>query len=245
MGGDPMVEEATASLGKVTAASHNDGVLKPMRQASKVQKVASYVKLDREVIIDGENPSKMYLYHHDPEADTGKRPNENFMGTQSVPEAIMGDEVFNDSKKDWANSLDKFFNSGKDLDLFAQREVISEGENERDFLVELEERKGKRRKEKTKKFGSLLEIQNKSITVSERRKRDKALKRKKWSKHCMEESELSGKSLSNSDINSRVSILVKEAKQVLKLGKKIGVNFAGDENEVVKDLVELEMNERL
>ncbi|KAL4376054.1 hypothetical protein GQ457_02G031900 [Hibiscus cannabinus] len=119
-------EEATASLGKVTTAGHNDGVLKPMRQASKVQKVASYVKLDHEVIIDGESPSKMYLYHHDPEADTGKGPNENVMDTQAGPEAVIGDEVFNDSKNDWANSLDKFFNSGKDLNSFAKREFMME-----------------------------------------------------------------------------------------------------------------------
>ncbi|KAK8617516.1 hypothetical protein V6N13_080428 [Hibiscus sabdariffa] len=38
MGGVPMIEEASTFLGKVIAAGHTDGVLKPMRQASKVLK---------------------------------------------------------------------------------------------------------------------------------------------------------------------------------------------------------------
>ncbi|KAL4387841.1 hypothetical protein GQ457_09G016630 [Hibiscus cannabinus] len=54
--------------------------------------------------------------------------------------------------------------------------------------------------------------------------------------------ELSGKSLSDSDIKSRVSILVKEAKQVLNLGKKIGITIVGDENEAIKELVSLELD---
>ncbi|KAL4291680.1 hypothetical protein GQ457_14G004930 [Hibiscus cannabinus] len=111
-----------------------------------------------------------------------------------------------------------------------------------DLFVMLED--GERRKKKAKRFGSLLEIQNKSLTDSERRKRDRALKRRKWSKHLLEESELSGKSLSDSDINNRISKMVSEAKQVLKLGKKIGCNIVGDEDEFINDLVDLELNVR-
>ncbi|KAK8595334.1 hypothetical protein V6N13_016709 [Hibiscus sabdariffa] len=104
-------------------------------------------------------------------------------------------------------------------------------------------RKGKRAKKKSKKFGSLLEIQNSKISDSERRKRDRALKRRKWNKLHLEESELSGKSLFDSDISNRVSKLVKEAKHVLRVGKKIGFNIEGEENDIINDIVELELKE--
>ncbi|KAL4297267.1 hypothetical protein GQ457_12G031290 [Hibiscus cannabinus] len=105
-----------------------------------------------------------------------------------------------------------------------------------------EVQEGRRRGKKDRKFGSLLELQNRSISISERRKRDKMLRSRKLSKQLMEETELSGKSLSDSDIKSRCSILIKEAREVLKLGKKIGVEIVGDENEVVQELVSLEIN---
>ncbi|KAL4377115.1 hypothetical protein GQ457_02G032860 [Hibiscus cannabinus] len=89
---------------------------------------------------------------------------------------------------------------------------------------------------RAKKYGSLLDIQNKSISDKERRRRDKALKKRSWCKENLDRTELSGKSLSDTDINNRVSKIINEAKQVLKLGKKIGVNFLGEENDVINDL---------
>ncbi|KAK8607831.1 hypothetical protein V6N13_023281 [Hibiscus sabdariffa] len=118
----------------------------------------------------------------------------------------------------WANMLDETLNSGKGFIRSDYGKALSYGENEKDFFAELETRKGKKRGKASKKFGSLLELQNKSITASDRMKRDKALNSRKWSKLSLEETELSGKSLSDSDIKSRVSMLVKEAKQVLNLG---------------------------
>ncbi|KAK8628863.1 hypothetical protein V6N13_009443 [Hibiscus sabdariffa] len=105
--------------------------------------------------------------------------------------------------------------------------------------------KEKREGRKLKKVGSLLELQNNSITACERRKRDKALRSRKWSKQFLEETELSGKSLSDFDIKSRVSILVKEAKHVLNLGKKLKVAIVVDENEAIKDLVSLELDKEV
>ncbi|KAL4366490.1 hypothetical protein GQ457_05G033220 [Hibiscus cannabinus] len=137
--------------------------------------------------------------------------------------------------------LDETLNSGKGFNLNDRGKALSDGENEKYFFNDLESRKGKKRGRGTKKFGSLLELQNKSITASERRKMDKALRSRKWNKQFLKETKLSGKSLSDSDIKSRVSVLVKEAKQVLNLGKKIGVTIVGDENEVIKDLVSLEL----
>ncbi|KAL4360492.1 hypothetical protein GQ457_04G009240 [Hibiscus cannabinus] len=144
----------------------------------------------------------------------------------------------------WAKVLDGIANSGNTTKWIAQEDSSPDAEIEKENYVDLDIRKGERRKKKAKRFGSLLEIQNKSLTDSERRKRDRALKRRKWSKHLLEESELSGKSLSDSDINNRISKMVSEAKQVLKLGKKIGCNIVGDEDEFINDLVDLELNVR-
>ncbi|KAK8620700.1 hypothetical protein V6N13_067166 [Hibiscus sabdariffa] len=119
-----------------------------------------------------------------------------------------------------------------------------EYESERDFLAYLEVNKGKRRKKiSKKKIRSQLDIKNKIISEVDRRRRDKALKRRNWNKQYLEETELSGKSLSDSDINNRVSKILFEVKHVLNMSKKIGVNFLGDENDVLKDLVDIEINE--
>ncbi|KAK8543764.1 hypothetical protein V6N13_025932 [Hibiscus sabdariffa] len=88
-------------------------------------------------------------------------------------------------------------------------------------------------------------IGNSGLLVSKgpefEKRRDRALKKSSWSKEQMEDTELSGKSLSDSDINYRVSMIVKEAKQILDVGKRIGVNFVGNENEVINDLVDIEL----
>ncbi|KAK8656000.1 hypothetical protein V6N13_108562 [Hibiscus sabdariffa] len=123
-------------------------------------------------------------------------------------------------KKSWANMLNESLNSGKGLVISDRGEALSEGENENDFFEDLESRKGKRRGKKDRKFGSLLEMQNRNITVSEKRKRDKTLRSRNLSKQLLEEKELSGKPLSDSDIKSKCSILVKEAREVLKLGNE-------------------------
>ncbi|KAL4271259.1 hypothetical protein GQ457_13G026050 [Hibiscus cannabinus] len=162
--------------------------------------------------------------------------------SRAGPESKIGVGFKDEFKSSWANMLDETLNSDKGLNLSNHGKALSDGENEKDFFAELEERKGKKKGKETKKFGSLLELQNKSITAGERRKRDKSLRSRKWSKQFLEETELSGKSLSDSDIKSRVSILVKEAKQVLNLGKKIGITIVGDENEAIKELVSLELD---
>ncbi|KAL4340832.1 hypothetical protein GQ457_08G017310 [Hibiscus cannabinus] len=150
----------------------------------------------------------------------------------SGPEVKIGvgfKEKDGDFKISWANMLDKTFNSGKGFNLSGHGKAMSDGENKKDYFAELEARKGKKRgKEIKKKVGSLLELQNNSITACERRKRDKALRSRKWSKQFLEETELSGKSLSDSDIKSRVSILVKEAKQLLNLEYDYNIGAEND-----------------
>ncbi|KAL4290530.1 hypothetical protein GQ457_14G023320 [Hibiscus cannabinus] len=120
-------------------------------------------------------------------------------------------------KHSWANVVDDIVNSGQFQCWNDKGNSFSEVEIEIEPFNDVLERKGKMNKKKAKKFGSLLEIQNKILTESERRKRDRDLKRRNWSKHLLEKSELSGKSLSDIDISNRVSNLVKEAKQTMKI----------------------------
>ncbi|KAK8585592.1 hypothetical protein V6N13_050569 [Hibiscus sabdariffa] len=127
----------------------------------------------------------------------------------------------------------------KDNPVVGASDIVLEG----GFVAKCEEFKGRRWKGKGRKFGSLLDLQNQSISDIERKRRDIALKKKNWGKDSFEETELSGKSLSDSDINNRVSTIIKEAKQVLRMGEKIGVKFVGNEDDVINDLVEIELKD--
>ncbi|KAE8657379.1 hypothetical protein F3Y22_tig00116995pilonHSYRG00008 [Hibiscus syriacus] len=61
---------------------------------------------------------------------------------------------------------------------------------------------------KQKKFGSLLDIQDKFLSKAEKNKRDRALKRLKLLKSDLNSSELSGSSLYDSDLKKRWDVLV-------------------------------------
>ncbi|KAL4386761.1 hypothetical protein GQ457_09G031240 [Hibiscus cannabinus] len=150
----------------------------------------------------------------------------------NIPKEAMGLVVLKDvencdspleKKLTWADKvkLNVGQNALRDNPVVGAFDVVSEG----GLFAKCEEFKVRKRKGKGRKFGSLLDIQNQSISNTERRRRDKALKKKNWGKDFLEETEISGKSLSDSDINNRVSTIIKEAKQVLKLGEKIGVKF--------------------
>ncbi|KAL4351513.1 hypothetical protein GQ457_06G022440 [Hibiscus cannabinus] len=76
---------------------------------------------------------------------------------------------------------------------------------------------------KDKRYGSLLEIQDKALSKQERKKRDRAIKKNKKLKKNLEDSELSGRSLSDSDLKIRWNNTIKEARKALELGKSLGV----------------------
>ncbi|KAL4309808.1 hypothetical protein GQ457_01G015910 [Hibiscus cannabinus] len=78
----------------------------------------------------------------------------------------------------------------------------------------------------------MWEFQDKELTELERKNRDKACKKYKLNKKSLEVSELSGRSLSDTDLSTRWDILTKEAQKALKLGKKIGMGIEGNEEEV-------------
>ncbi|KAK8573743.1 hypothetical protein V6N13_009831 [Hibiscus sabdariffa] len=140
----------------------------------------------------------------------------------------------------WADRIDHLVNAEHGLSPGDEGGARELGENEVDFYSEIEGIKRKKRGKKSRKFGSMIEMQNKVIFENERIIRDKALRNGSVGKKALKKSELSGRSLSDSDIKARVSTLVNEARQIVKLGKKIGVQIVGNEDDVIQELVLLE-----
>ncbi|KAK8549211.1 hypothetical protein V6N13_008888 [Hibiscus sabdariffa] len=83
-------------------------------------------------------------------------------------------------------------------------------------------------KKKERKIGSLSKIQDRFLSDVEKRKRDRVKKRLKKEETI---SELEGRSITYSDIEARREILLKEAQNTLAVGKTVGIDFIGDEQE--------------
>ncbi|KAK8557150.1 hypothetical protein V6N13_013426 [Hibiscus sabdariffa] len=137
----------------------------------------------------------------------------------------------------WADKIDHVINEG----LICSDKKINElgvlGENEFDFYTEIEGRKKGKRGKKARKFGSLVDLQNQVLSGTERLNRDEALRKAGVSREQLQCSELSGKSLSDSDIKAKVSSLFSEAR---KIGKKIGIQIVGEEKEAIQELVQIQ-----
>ncbi|KAK8595991.1 hypothetical protein V6N12_064495 [Hibiscus sabdariffa] len=129
----------------------------------------------------------------------------------------------------WARKVD--LANGKTDAYDFEREVHLEQES---IFPELSDYKFRR------KYASIAEIQDKALSVKEKRKRDRALKKCKKVGERNVPSELVDYSPTDSDI-ARMQNLKKEARATLELGKKLGVEFVGDEEEVVVELVRIEM----
>ncbi|KAK8618237.1 hypothetical protein V6N13_132237 [Hibiscus sabdariffa] len=83
------------------------------------------------------------------------------------------------------------------------------------------------------KCASMIELQDKAITAKEKKKRrDRAIKRSKRTGKEMAILEVDGSSPTNSDI-ARKQILTWAARKVMALGKHLGVEFIGDEDEIL------------
>ncbi|KAK9016745.1 hypothetical protein V6N11_079239 [Hibiscus sabdariffa] len=59
----------------------------------------------------------------------------------------------------------------------------------------------------------------------------------------VEQSELEGRSLSDSGLQTRWDIATKEVENVVEMSAKLGVQFIGPMEEVIREIAELEMNE--
>ncbi|KAL4284387.1 hypothetical protein GQ457_16G026650 [Hibiscus cannabinus] len=95
-----------------------------------------------------------------------------------------------------------------------------------------------------KRYGSLWAYQDKVLSEVEKKKRDRASKRAKKKSKGDDALELSGHSLTDSDMWYRWELLTKKARKTLKIGKKLGVQIEGDEREAIKDLALLEVNSK-
>ncbi|KAK8985418.1 hypothetical protein V6N11_068674 [Hibiscus sabdariffa] len=71
-----------------------------------------------------------------------------------------------------------------------------------------------------------------------KKKRDRAIPREKKKSQCWDSSELSGRSLSESDLIQHWEILSKRARKALEMG----IEIEGDEEEALRELVNLESN---
>ncbi|KAK8558684.1 hypothetical protein V6N12_041984 [Hibiscus sabdariffa] len=91
-----------------------------------------------------------------------------------------------------------------------------------------------------KRYGSLKQIQDKSISKKERKSRDRAICREKQFGKGEEKPEVSGRSLSESDLINHKKTLLKRAKRTLALGKCLGVDIEGNEEGVLNEIVRLE-----
>ncbi|KAK8633145.1 hypothetical protein V6N13_013999 [Hibiscus sabdariffa] len=94
-----------------------------------------------------------------------------------------------------------------------------------------------------KRCDSLAVIQENALTKAERKKRDRALKKMKNQAVTVEQSELEGRSLFDSDLENSWDIATKEAEKVVEMGVKLGVQFIGSMEEVIREIAELKMNE--
>ncbi|KAL4333732.1 hypothetical protein GQ457_07G001610 [Hibiscus cannabinus] len=158
---------------------------------------------------------------------------------QVEPEAVkvpceIGPGEVSDS---WADTVDRVVNKGKVCTAKKVKVSCNLGENEADLYAEFKDRKNGSRGKRERKYGSLFDIQNQVLTDSERVNRDKVFYKTGVSKEHLQWSKLSGKSLSDSDIKAKISSLRSEARKIIKLGKKIGVQIIGEEQDTIQELV--------
>ncbi|KAK9007435.1 hypothetical protein V6N11_074359 [Hibiscus sabdariffa] len=160
------------------------------------------------------------------------------MGLQTVVGETLNPLERTKGKSYWEACVDKQNNAQMDLGVStAYPEILDTLEESSGFFPELatKRRKGKR-------YGSLIGFQDKVLSEQERKKRDRALRRVKKSKNDIELSEISGRSLSDSDLTAKWNAAVKEARKTLEFGKRVGFQIVGDESEAVRELVLLDWN---
>ncbi|KAK8603082.1 hypothetical protein V6N13_085279 [Hibiscus sabdariffa] len=95
----------------------------------------------------------------------------------------------------------------------------------------------------TRKYRSLLELQDKALSIKENKRRDHAIRRNNRLEKEKTSLEVEATSPTNSDI-TRKQILTRSVKKTLALGKRCGIEFISDENEIFKDFIAAEMQEK-
>ncbi|KAL4379135.1 hypothetical protein GQ457_02G017150 [Hibiscus cannabinus] len=175
------------------------------------------------------NHNKKRRQDEDP-PDKGVRPSSDVMSkptqSSSYKDMLLGDQNHvNPDDEDFLDEEDIDLNEG---DVHGTHTLAGREENwskaERVFFPEIILEKSTK-----KRYGSLKQIQDKSISEKERKRRDRAIRREKQFGKGEEEPEVSGRSLSESDPINHKKTLLKRAKRTLALGKRLGVDIEGNE----------------
>ncbi|KAK8606230.1 hypothetical protein V6N13_102984 [Hibiscus sabdariffa] len=104
------------------------------------------------------------------------------IGLLGIEDYLGGADIipYHNQKLSWVDIMSGKENSGLLVSKDLVDGKITEHGSDRGFIVDSDEDKANRRKRKAKKYGSILDIQNQSISEFERRRRDKALKKRSW-----------------------------------------------------------------
>ncbi|KAK8533418.1 hypothetical protein V6N13_026123 [Hibiscus sabdariffa] len=133
----------------------------------------------------------------------------------------------------WVESVDLLNNPSSFKDEVVNRNRLVKSEEE-SFLSELVKFRGK------KEYVSLFDLHDEVLSIKEKRKRDRAIKKSKKLGKENSSFDSSRRSPSESDIiqNQRI---IKSTKKAMELGNKVGIQFIGDEEETLEDFVKAEL----
>ncbi|MBA0870965.1 hypothetical protein Goshw_019470 [Gossypium schwendimanii] len=98
----------------------------------------------------------------------------------------------------------------------------------------------KNQKSNGRKVRSMLDIQDKVLSINEKRKRDRAMKKQRGKGKVDREDTVVNASLSDLDISNRKRVILREARKAWEIGKKLEFSVRGDDREVVEDIMRLE-----
>ncbi|KAK9009640.1 hypothetical protein V6N11_036170 [Hibiscus sabdariffa] len=133
------------------------------------------------------------------------------------------------------------FIAGESVELCGRKLTFMDHQEVESCSFDLPEFQQKSKPARVKRYGSLQHFQYKDLSAAEKKKLERYRKRKKKGLKFPEQSEIEGRSLSDSDLKTRWENGIKEAKETLEVGKKVGIEFIGDEQEIILDLVNLEL----
>ncbi|KAL4339722.1 hypothetical protein GQ457_08G036010 [Hibiscus cannabinus] len=175
----------------------------------------------------------------DDAAELGTTPSLGFEEPINITCRVRWADVVNEITKTQGPATEEA-RMGMSCDITNKEERLSGWESGGTFFPELETLDCSRKTKSKKRYGSLLEFQDRVLSRVEKSRRDRNLRRNKISKSELEHSDLSGRSISDSDLHAKWVLATKEAKESLKLGKKLGMKVQGNESEVVRELTLIE-----
>ncbi|KAH1063662.1 hypothetical protein J1N35_028649 [Gossypium stocksii] len=123
--------------------------------------------------------------------------------------------------------------------------VMGSSDQARKDVVNMEEfiqtiRSRRKKKHFNKKISFMRAIQDGVLTSKEKHKRDRTWRKEKGRDEFIGKEKIVNLSLSDSDVNNRRKVILREAKQTWEVGKKLGLRVRGDERDIIEDIMRLE-----